>query len=424
MNTQPQIPYWKRVVEQKTYRNNLTCSDLDALAAMLPRALLELKFDEVEPEAFSLPEEYTTEDIEEAVNKVVRHLDLHKRVNKRRPSRGMTRHTQKTPPQVERRVGVTFKRFTPEEKDKAVAYIFDRKREFIDIYFDLDRIEKREFAPSTVMEIVIHEVCHEMLWTYGYVETKGYRNISRAQVTEYLTEICIVYTGFGKIMSNSSRHAEQRGLGDPGYIDWWQVSYLRQKFFNAPVPLRHTGLVSWLDLDDLIAKCQWLKNLYGGSKVVAFRLLYIFIFLFFLYVNKYSEGLNTNPTIEKVLACIGLCMFFPWKIKLMFGCLSPLLLIFGMTYFWGKSGVFFNTPWHLPTLCSFSLIFLFLIWKMKSKLGVLGPVLAMFLMFHLFGTKNNRNGLLTDTSMGWPMLVVFLIFFGLFLKESENEEKS
>ncbi|MEE1288521.1 MAG: hypothetical protein UHK44_07980, partial [Bacteroidaceae bacterium] len=188
--------------------------------------MLELKFDEVEPEAFSFPEEYTTEDIEEAVNKVVRHLDLHKRVHKRRSSRGMTDHPPKTPPQVERRVRVTFKRFTPEEKDKAVAYIFDREREFIDIYFDLDRIEKREFAPSSVMEVVIHEVCHEMLRTCGYKGTKRYLNISPTQVTEYLTEICIVYTGFGKIMSNSSRQAEQRGLGDPGYIDWWQVSYL------------------------------------------------------------------------------------------------------------------------------------------------------------------------------------------------------
>ena len=102
MPDQSTIPYWKQVVDQKTYRNNLTCSDLDALAAMLPRALLELKFDEVEPEAFSFPEEYTTEDIEEAVNKVVRHLDLHKRVHKRKPSRVMTRHTQKTPPQVDK----------------------------------------------------------------------------------------------------------------------------------------------------------------------------------------------------------------------------------------------------------------------------------------------------------------------------------
>ena len=413
MNTQPQIPYWKRVVEQKSYRNNLDCRDLDALVSMLPQALLKLKFDEVEPEAFSLPEEYTTEDIEKAVNKVVIYLGLNK------VDRSTKGHKHRYPLNVERRTRVTFKRFTPEEKDEAVAYIFDRKREFIDIYFDLDRIEKREFAPSAVMEIVIHEVCHEMLWTYGYVETKGYLNLSPTQVTEYLTEICIVYTGFGKIMSNSSRHAEQRGLGDPGYIDWWQVSYLRQKFFNAPVPFRHTRLVSWLELDDLIVKCQWLKNFYGGSKVVAFRVLYLTLFV----INN-NEGLITNPTIKKVLTCIGLCMFFPWKIKPMFGCLSPLLLIFGMTYFWGKSGVFFNTPWHLPTLCSVSLIFLFLIWKMKSKLGVLGPVLAIFLMFHLFGTKNNRNGILTDTSMEWPMLVVFLIFLGLFLKESENEEKS
>ena len=413
MNTQPQIPYWKRVVEQKSYRNNLDCRDLDALVSMLPLELLKLKFKEVKPEAFSLPEEYTTEDIEEAVNKVVRYLGLNKG---KRPRKGLG---QSYSPNVERSVNVTFKRFIHEGRTDAFAYICDRERKFIDIYFDLDAIEKRELTPSSVMEAIIHEVCHEMLWTYGYQVTKGYRDISPKQVTEYLTEICIVYTGFGKIMSNSSRHAEQRGLSDPGYIDWWQVSYLRQKFFNAPVPLRHTGLVSWLELDDLIAKCQWLKNLYGGSKVVAFRLLYIFIFL---YVNKHSEGLNTNPTIEKVLACIGLCMFFPWKIKPMFGCLTPFLVLFGLVHLFGTtSGVLLGTSWYWPTLVSVYLIFLLLLWKMKSKLGYCG--IFIYLSFFSFLSKPYSNGILSDTSLKFPILVVFCIC-GYFIFRSKNEDKS
>jgi hypothetical protein len=415
MNTQPQIPYWKRVVEQKSYRNNLDCRDLDALVSMLPPELLKLKFKEVKPEAFSLPEEYTTEDIEEAVNKVVRYLGLNKG---KRPRKGLG---QSYSPNVERSVNVTFKRFIHEGRTDAFAYICDRERKFIDIYFDLDAIEKRELTPSSVMEAIIHEVCHEMLWTYGYQVTKGYRDISPKQVTEYLTEICIVYTGFGKIMSNSSRHAEQRGLSDPGYIDWWQVSYLRQKFFNAPVPLRHTGLVSWLELDDLIAKCQWLKNLYGGSKVVAFRLLYIFIFL---YVNKHSEGLNTNPTIEKVLACIGLCMFFPWKIKPMFGCLTPFLVLFGLVHLFGTtSGVLLGTSWYWPTLVSVCLIFLLLLWKMKSKLGYCGIFIYLSLFSFLFGSKQYSNGILSDTSLKFPILVVFCIC-GYFIFRSKNEDKS
>lgn len=413
MNTQPQIPYWKRVVEQKSYRNNLDCRDLDALVSMLPPELLKLKFKEVKPEAFSLPEEYTTEDIEEAVNKVVRYLGLNKG---KRPRKGLG---QSYSPNVERSVNVTFKRFIHEGRTDAFAYICDRERKFIDIYFDLDAIEKRELTPSSVMEAIIHEVCHEMLWTYGYQVTKGYRDISPKQVTEYITEICIVYTGFGKIMSNSSRHAEQRGLSDPGYIDWWQVSYLRQKFFNAPVPLRHTGLVSWLELDDLIAKCQWLKNLYGGSKVVAFRLLYIFIFL---YVNKHSEGLNTNPTIEKVLACIGLCMFFPWKIKPMFGCLTPFLVLFGLVHLFGTtSGVLLGTSWYWPTLVSVYLIFLLLLWKMKSKLGYCG--IFIYLSFFSFLSKPYSNGILSDTSLKFPILVVFCIC-SYFIFRSKNEDKS
>ena len=362
MPDQSTIPYWKQVVDQKTYRNNLTCSDLDALAAMLPRALLELKFDEVEPEAFSLPEEYTTEDIEEAVNKVVRHLDLHKRVHKRRPSPGMTHHPPKTPPQVERRVRVTFKRFTPEEKDKdkVVAYIFDRKREFIDIYFDLDRIEKREFAPSSVMEVVIHEVCHEMLWTYGYVETKGYRNISRAQVTEYLTEMCVVYTGFGKIMSNSSLHAEQRGLGDPGYIDWWQVSYLRQKFFGASVPVRHTRFGRSLFYLLYAGVCTLFVKLWHACVAMRYRFVYAaFLFVFALIVHVVNIYV-LPPEMETIKTVLGvvwfvalLLLFLPWKLKdIMFMGLMLLLSGSGIYLFGTKSnpasGVLHGTPWYTP----------------------------------------------------------------------------
>ena len=417
MTTKSSIPFWKRVVDQKHYRNNLTCSDLDALADMLPSALRKLKFEEVDPDDFIMPEEYTPNDVELAINKVVCHLNLHEQVNKSNASRGKKHNRYNAP----RRFSVIFRRFSDEEKATSVAYIHSGAHELIDIYFDLDRIEKRELAPASVMEVVIHEVCHEMLWTYGYKATKCYKDITERLTTEYLTEICIVYTGFGKIMSNSSQHAEQRGLDDPGYIDWWQVSYLRQKFFNASVPLRHTGLFAWFELDDLIVKCQWLKNFYGGSKVVVFRLLFIFITLCEI---KHSEVLITNPTIQKVVAGICLFMFFPWKIKPMFGCLSPILLIIGMTHIWGKSGVLFNTPWHFPSLVSVSLIFLLLIWKMKVKLGNWGAIPLICLFVFLFGDEKSRNGILVNTPLMWPMLVVFLIFLWLFSKESENEEKS
>ena len=417
MTTKSSIPFGKRVVEQKHYRNQLTCCDLDAIAAMLPHALQQLKFEEVAIEDFYLPEAYTQEDVRQAVCNVVRHLNLHKPRNPEVKGKGVKACYK----HAERKARVTFVLNLHETVDGAIACIRNSGGECIDIYFDLGVIERRDLAPASVMEVIVHEVCHEMLWAYGYKATKGYKDISEKLTTEYLTEICIVYTGFGKIMSNSSRHAEQRGLSDPGYIDWWQVSYLRQKFFNAPVPLRHTGLVSWLELDDLIAKCQWLKNLYGGSKVVAFRLLYIFIFL---YVNKHSEGLNTNPTIEKVLACIGLCMFFPWKIKPMFGCLIPFLVLFGLVHLFGTtSGVLLGTSWYWPTLVSVCLIFLLLLWKMKSKLGYCGIFIYLSLFSFLFGSKQYSNGILSDTSLKFPILVVFCIC-GYFIFRSKNEDKS
>lgn len=381
MTTKSSIPFWKRVVEQKHYRNNLTCSDLDALANMLPPALKKLKFEEVNPDDFLMPEAYTPNDVEEAINKVVSHLKLHEQVNKSNASRGKKHNGYKAP----RRLRVTFRRFSDEEKATSVAYIRFGASELIDIYFDLDRIEKRELAPASVMEVVIHEVCHEMLRTCGYKGTKRYLNISPTQVTEYLTEICIVYTGFGKIMSNSSKHAEQRGLVDPGYIDWWQVSYLRQKFFNAPVPFRHSRLSLWLEWDDLIEKCQWLKNVLGGSKMITWRLLWLAVLIVSfvtLFGTKHNNGLlpeTMNFRIRQIL-CITLLMgmlfpFFPWKKKPMLGCLGFLLcsILYVSVAFLVRHGLkvfedfLGDTPWRLPAIVLLIGVCWFVGTKLDSK---------------------------------------------------------
>jgi hypothetical protein len=61
---------------------------------------------------------------------------------------------------------------------------------------------------------------------------------------------------------------------------------------------------------------------------------------------------------------------------------------------------------------------------MKVKLGNWGAIPLICLFVFLFGDKNSRNGILVNTPLMWPMLVVFLIFLWLFSKESENEEKS
>jgi hypothetical protein len=230
---------------------------------------------------------------------------------------------------------------------------------------------QREDAPSSVMEVVIHEVCHEMLWTYGYVETKGYRNISRAQVTEYLTEMCVVYTGFGKIMSNSSLHAEQRGLGDPGYIDWWQVSYLRQKFFGASVPVRHTRFGRSLFYLLYAGVCTLFVKLWHACVAMRYRFVYaafLFVFALILHVVNIYVLPPEMETIKTVLGVVWfvalLLLFLPWKLKdIMFVGLMLLLGGSGIYLFGTKSnpasGVLHGTPWYTPMAIVYIILIFF-----------------------------------------------------------------
>lgn len=245
------IPYLDRVINQPSIYNKLTCRDFDHLVTMLPAALFRYNYKEVDPDDFALPEYYTSADIEKAIDKVVIHLEQYI-------------HSKLTNPD---------------------SYIRELKESLGSCYSEEMRdywIDEIDYAPTSVMDAIIYEICYDMLWFNENKITEGYKNISPDEVMEYLTEICVIYCGFGKIMFNSSQFAIQRRFDNPSNMDLWQISYMRQKFFGASVPVKHTRRwITWAGTELASSKPQYCK--------VLFRLLFAMVWIGSLILINVAE---------------------------------------------------------------------------------------------------------------------------------------
>ena len=146
------IPYLDRVINQPSIYNKLTCRDFDHLVTMLPAALFRYNYKEVDPDDFALPEYYTSADIEKAIDKVVIHLEQYI-------------HSKLTNPD---------------------SYIRELKESLGSCYSEEMRdywIDEIDYAPTSVMDAIIYEVCYDMLWFNENKITDGYKNISPSPPT-------------------------------------------------------------------------------------------------------------------------------------------------------------------------------------------------------------------------------------------------
>lgn len=108
------------------------------------------------------------------------------------------------------------------------------------VYISLDKkhFNAKCYTPAQLLTIIAHELCHKFLWIHGFKET--------SQKIEYVTDACAVYVGFGKIMINGAevRQISSSGLKittttkSVGYLEKWQIAYLRNVFYDIPIPLQ------------------------------------------------------------------------------------------------------------------------------------------------------------------------------------------
>ncbi len=107
------------------------------------------------------------------------------------------------------------------------------------VYISLDKkhFNAKYYTPAQLLTIIAHELCHKFLWIHGFKET--------SQKIEYVTDACAVYVGFGKIMTEGVEFESHSYNGYShiihkqhiGYLEKWQIEYLRNVFYDIPIPL-------------------------------------------------------------------------------------------------------------------------------------------------------------------------------------------
>lgn len=107
------------------------------------------------------------------------------------------------------------------------------------IKLDKERFCSQYYHPSQLLTIIAHELCHKFLWIHGIKET--------SQKVEYITDACAVYVGFGSIIMSGIEiidNVEFTSISvitkfrTVGYLEKWQIAYLRKKFYNVRIPFK------------------------------------------------------------------------------------------------------------------------------------------------------------------------------------------
>lgn len=106
------------------------------------------------------------------------------------------------------------------------------------VYISLDKkhFNAKYYTPAQLLAIIAHELCHKFLWVHGFKET--------SQKIEYLTDACAVYVGFGKLLIEGVEVESHSYDGYShmihtqylGYLEKWQIEYLRNVFYDIPIP--------------------------------------------------------------------------------------------------------------------------------------------------------------------------------------------
>lgn len=108
---------------------------------------------------------------------------------------------------------------------------------YVYIKIDKNRFQNREYLPVELVAIIAHELSHKFLWIHGFKDTSA--------KIEYMTDACAVYLGFGDylyqasdmIVNNYSIDGSVKSVNRRlGYLEKWQIAYLRNKFFDLDIP--------------------------------------------------------------------------------------------------------------------------------------------------------------------------------------------
>ena len=188
-------------------KNEITEKGLELIAGHLESRVGEFPQVEAESYLYSLPENYSMYDVQTLAERIAGRMAL---------------------------VG-----YTPVIQLEHLPYdvgglinLHDSKIVYIKI--DKTRFEQHTYRPIELVAVIAHEMAHKLLWTRGFRDT--------SKKIEFMTDACAVYAGFGFYLyeaaemvvgqhNNGTMSFKQ--LRKVGYLERWQIAYLRNRFFDA-----------------------------------------------------------------------------------------------------------------------------------------------------------------------------------------------
>ena len=190
-------------------KNNITTKGLNNIVGHLRNRIKGYVFKEISVDDIGLMKEYSLFHVQTAAEKMMQHLAMI----------GYTPIIEliDLPDGIAGRTNLN---------DDKLVYISLDKKHFITKYY----------TPAQLLTIIAHELCHKFLWVHGFKET--------SQKIEYVTVACAVYVGFGKLLIEGIEVESHSYNGCIhmintqylGYLEKWQIEYLRNVFYDIPIP--------------------------------------------------------------------------------------------------------------------------------------------------------------------------------------------
>ena len=150
---------------------------------------------------------------------------------------------------------------------------------YVYIKIDKSRFENREYTPIELVAVIAHEMSHKFLWIHGFKDTSA--------KIEYMTDACAIFLGFGEFLYHASDMVTaqydhdgtiKRTHRQLGYLEKWQIAYLRNKFFGLDLPCVKT--VNPYAVEDQIESKKGMSwNTIALFIAVALLIIYLLFFV-------------------------------------------------------------------------------------------------------------------------------------------------
>ena len=223
----------------KRNKNQITEKGLDAIITLL-QTRIGMQFSEMSASDFRLPDDYSVRDLQNAAETMCQHMKMD---------------------------GYTPIIILGALNDSIAGNVSLDDSPLVFVRLDEMDIKEKKYNEYQVLSIIAHELCHKFLRIHGIMES--------SRKVEYITDACAVFVGFGEILHKGYHRKDTRIAGslqitstmNIGYLDLWQISYIRNRIFGASIPI--------------LEKYKFIRDHWTVISVVVYFILIILVWIVF-----------------------------------------------------------------------------------------------------------------------------------------------